>query len=339
MSSEAQVEANRRNAQKSTGPRTPEGKARVAANAITHGLLAEKAFINGEDAELFEAHCLSMKESFAPVGAAEEMLADRVAAQAWRLRRAPAVEVSPAAPAVEVSPAQAQAMAARRERREHAMYRFFDICVPKLDVLRRYERAIDLALHQALRDLFTLQDVRRKAAPPELPRGRELVDAINRDPEAARLMRQFARDTYEQARREAMVEIAAKLNGDCTSASSPRDCPRSSPSQPSDCPRSAEGERVQSPAEAAGERVQSPAEAAGYSPLSPSPLSPSPLPPSAGAQVTAQQVVKKVAPSAGTSCETKPISPAAARSGRRVRDGKTVMAEIREAIAAAAAGV
>jgi len=49
MSSEAKVTANRRNAKKSTGPRTLEGKAIVAQNAIKHGFLAKQDLIAGED--------------------------------------------------------------------------------------------------------------------------------------------------------------------------------------------------------------------------------------------------------------------------------------------------
>ena len=51
MTTEAQIEANRANAQKSTGPRTPEGKATVAQNAVKHGLLARTAVLHGEDWE------------------------------------------------------------------------------------------------------------------------------------------------------------------------------------------------------------------------------------------------------------------------------------------------
>jgi hypothetical protein len=54
MASAAQVLANRSNAQKSTGPRTPEGKAVVSQNAVKHGLLAREVVIKGEDSGEFE---------------------------------------------------------------------------------------------------------------------------------------------------------------------------------------------------------------------------------------------------------------------------------------------
>ena len=54
MASEAQIKANRENAQKSTGPRTEEGKAVVAQNAVKHGLWARQAVIKEEDPAEFE---------------------------------------------------------------------------------------------------------------------------------------------------------------------------------------------------------------------------------------------------------------------------------------------
>ena len=55
MTSERQAEANRQNAQKSTGPRTPAGKAVVALNGIKHGLLSRESLIKGEsEAELVD---------------------------------------------------------------------------------------------------------------------------------------------------------------------------------------------------------------------------------------------------------------------------------------------
>ena len=88
MATEAQIAANRLNAQRSTGPRTGEGKARVSRNAVKHGLLAQEAVIRGEDPEDFEAHREAVLGELSPVGAIESMLAERVVGLLWRLRRA-----------------------------------------------------------------------------------------------------------------------------------------------------------------------------------------------------------------------------------------------------------
>ncbi|MCX5646318.1 MAG: hypothetical protein NTZ17_16805 [Phycisphaerae bacterium] len=88
MASAAQVLANRLNAQKSTGPRTPEGKEAVSQNAVKHGLLAQQVVIKGEDPGEFDSFRDRMREELAPEGAVEEMLAERTVSLAWRLRRA-----------------------------------------------------------------------------------------------------------------------------------------------------------------------------------------------------------------------------------------------------------
>jgi hypothetical protein len=88
MTTEAQIEANRSNAQKSTGPRTPEGKAVVAQNAITHGLLAREVVIKGEDPQEFALYRGGMLGELAPVGQVESLLAQRIVGLSWRLRRA-----------------------------------------------------------------------------------------------------------------------------------------------------------------------------------------------------------------------------------------------------------
>ena len=88
MASVAQIEANRLNAQKSTGPRTPEGKERASRNAVKHGLLAEQVVIHGEDPAEFDGYRDRMLGELAPVGEVETMLAERAVSLAWRLRRA-----------------------------------------------------------------------------------------------------------------------------------------------------------------------------------------------------------------------------------------------------------
>jgi len=77
MSTKAQINANQQNAQKSTGPRTVEGKAVVSQNAVKHGLFAAEAVINGENPADYELYHDQMLAELAPVGMVESMLAAR----------------------------------------------------------------------------------------------------------------------------------------------------------------------------------------------------------------------------------------------------------------------
>jgi len=88
MATEAQILANRLNAQKSTGPRTPEGKAIVSQNAVKHGLTAGQDIIGSESQAEFELYRDEMLTELAPVGAMESMLAERIVSLSWRLKRA-----------------------------------------------------------------------------------------------------------------------------------------------------------------------------------------------------------------------------------------------------------
>jgi hypothetical protein len=93
--SERKIEANRRNAQKSTGPKTVEGKARASRNALKHGLCAESpqvAVVLEEDPAAYEAFAREMLEDLRPVGAVQRALADRIVFVAWKLQRIPQVE-------------------------------------------------------------------------------------------------------------------------------------------------------------------------------------------------------------------------------------------------------
>jgi len=92
--SRKQIEANRSNAQKSTGPRSSAGKARSGANAFKHGLTAERVLLPGETPEDFEAFRLDVHGYFAPEGLMEEQLAERAASLMWRLRRVPEFEAA-----------------------------------------------------------------------------------------------------------------------------------------------------------------------------------------------------------------------------------------------------
>jgi hypothetical protein len=92
MTSFRQFEANRRNAQSSTGPKTKAGKERSRCNAVHHGLTAETvigALEDGEDYKAFEAAIIA---DYDAQSAVERELVLRLASALWRLRRATAIE-------------------------------------------------------------------------------------------------------------------------------------------------------------------------------------------------------------------------------------------------------
>jgi hypothetical protein len=92
--SNARAEASRRNGAKSRGPKTPEGKARSAQNALKHGLRAQEyVVLPEEDADEFAGLEAALIAELAPVGALQMVLARRVAVAAWRLARADRIEV------------------------------------------------------------------------------------------------------------------------------------------------------------------------------------------------------------------------------------------------------
>jgi hypothetical protein len=93
MASAAQVEANRANAQLSTGPKSPEGKAAVAQNRATHGLAGRDFFLlPDEDPAEFEALSASYSEEHQPAGPTESFLVRELVRSEWKLRRVSAIE-------------------------------------------------------------------------------------------------------------------------------------------------------------------------------------------------------------------------------------------------------
>src|ERR1700736_4674197 len=79
--------ANQANAQHSTGPKTPEGKAKSAANSRTHGFCSKDNLVAAEDQEEFDQMAHGYQIDLAPEGAIEQTLADEIVAAAWQLRR------------------------------------------------------------------------------------------------------------------------------------------------------------------------------------------------------------------------------------------------------------
>src|SRR3974390_615018 len=87
MSSLKQIEANRRNALKSTGPTTEEGKEHSRRNAVRHGLSAETVIADLEDAEDYQAFEAAVIADYDAQTAVEREMVLRLASVLWRLRR------------------------------------------------------------------------------------------------------------------------------------------------------------------------------------------------------------------------------------------------------------
>jgi hypothetical protein len=92
MTSYRQIEANRRNALKSTGPKTEAGKQASRCNALRHGLTAETVIGALEDAEDYEAFEAAITADYDAQSAVERELVLRLASILWRLRRATTME-------------------------------------------------------------------------------------------------------------------------------------------------------------------------------------------------------------------------------------------------------
>src|SRR6266849_818109 len=94
MRTEKQNQASRVNGSRSHGPKTPEGKARSAVNAMRHGLLSQVVVLENEDPECFEKLFHMHVDRFSPVDDIEMGMIEEMSASYWRLRRTWAIESS-----------------------------------------------------------------------------------------------------------------------------------------------------------------------------------------------------------------------------------------------------
>ena len=92
MATRRQLEANRANAKRSTGPRSADGKAKSSKNSLAHGLTAQDIVIADEDPEEFERLRAGLQADFEPTSTIELELVERLAGLLWRLRRIPVLE-------------------------------------------------------------------------------------------------------------------------------------------------------------------------------------------------------------------------------------------------------
>jgi len=87
MASKKQIHANQLNAQKSTGPRTPQGKAVSRFNNLQHGVCAQTLVLPFEDQQDFDHIRGSFEEEFEPQSPSESVFVEQLAVAQWKLRR------------------------------------------------------------------------------------------------------------------------------------------------------------------------------------------------------------------------------------------------------------
>ena len=92
MSTPAQIAANRANAQLSTGPSSPEGKAKSSHNALKTGLTGRTILLPTDDVAGYQNLVSLIEKKFAPESDEEKLLVQSIADTEWRLLRIPTLE-------------------------------------------------------------------------------------------------------------------------------------------------------------------------------------------------------------------------------------------------------
>src|ERR1700692_2312926 len=167
MATQSQIDANRRNAQKSTGPTTPEGRAVVRHNALKHGLTSEVLIPMDEDRPEFDHLCDAFETEFQPIGPTEESLLENLVAAKWRLGRARREETGffvKRAIELEHDSQEYRELAANARL---AMIVDLDSAGPNtLAKISRYEARLERSFYKALSELRRTQSQREPAEPP-----------------------------------------------------------------------------------------------------------------------------------------------------------------------------
>jgi hypothetical protein len=161
MASAARALANRNNAQASTGPRTPEGKAAVRLNAVAHSMTSKTTVLPHESQEEYNTLLQSFVNAYQPASDHEHLLVERVAQAHWRVQRCYGVERA----FLENRIAAAQEESPDIDP-DAAMARMFidKAEASRMRLMMRYLGAAERAFHKAVADLAKAQAERRKAA-------------------------------------------------------------------------------------------------------------------------------------------------------------------------------
>jgi hypothetical protein len=185
MATPKQNDANRQNAQKSTGPRSPEGKAASRFNALKSGIDAQAQVIPGEDPGQLEVLVAEYQERFSTATPERRLLVDTLVNSEWLLRRLNCAEA-------EFWQYEAQRTKSSYDSNKHPIGRVLYFGDRVFDRLQRRVDAINRNNHRALKELQSLeaagQPVERPATGvPRASRPAQSKSRSNRDRPQPRL--------------------------------------------------------------------------------------------------------------------------------------------------------
>jgi hypothetical protein len=154
-----QLEANRMNALKSTGPKTQDGKAIVALNPIKHGLLSKEILLQDEDETSLVDLGKKLRYDLAPAGEMEILLVDRIISAAWRLRRILKIEQQL------LDKNMPTTMPTRKKNPlpedPYKLWKSVQYNFGNIQNIQRYESHIERGMYKALHELQRLQATRQ----------------------------------------------------------------------------------------------------------------------------------------------------------------------------------
>jgi hypothetical protein len=162
MATRLQIAANQRNASKSTGPRTEEGKLKTRDNAMKHALSSRHVVLEDESASDYEQLRAALTSDYRPASSIESLLVDQIAQQSWRLARCRTVETATYnAHRLPYRAPSDTTEAYVSDNQDERLASTFHNHVAEFDNLRRHEAAIERAYYRAIKQLEAIQKERR----------------------------------------------------------------------------------------------------------------------------------------------------------------------------------
>jgi hypothetical protein len=168
MTTESQVFANRANAQRSTGPSTPQGRKKVSMNAVKHNFCGQTCVVPEHEMEAYEKHFESFRKEFRPVGPSEEFLVQSLAELTWTTQQIRAMMASKISlSATRVVP---QAQTAPTPELSDAITRAtsLDEMAPSLNTLGIYEQRKVRLFLSTRKELVQIQATRKAQEQQEM---------------------------------------------------------------------------------------------------------------------------------------------------------------------------